>query len=187
MPGRVSWTLQIERVLAPVLHLTHDGVLLQPLDARIRDGALTLEAGSAVLPASMLRLAGAPLNTLLPEGRCELRWNGLRFGAPGAPIGDGTLRVAAFALAVSPVKPLGDYRVSWSSTDRGLEWQLATERGPLDLRGGGSRIGRTNRVRVVARVASDATARVSAQLNPLLDLFGRRGTDEAVIESGGRS
>ena len=86
LPGRVTWTLELERALAPVLLLTHDGVLSRPVAARVRDGVLMLDAGTLALPASMLRLIGAPLNTLLPEGRCSLQWNGLRFDGDGPPV-----------------------------------------------------------------------------------------------------
>lgn len=189
LPGRIIWTLSIDRSLAPVLHLTHDGMLLpQPVSARLHGAGVTLDAGAAVFPASMLRLAGVPLNTLLPDGRCELRWNGLLIGGPGPPVGDGTVRIGGLSLAISPVRPLGDYRVDWSSGAAGLTWQLATERGPLDLRGAGSVAGRRTTARVVARVAREAPAAVTAQLNPLLDLLGRRsGSDEAIIAAGGPS
>lgn len=188
LPGRITWTLEIDRSLAPVLHLTHDGILLaRPVTARFQDGGLTVDAGAVTLPASMLRLAGAPLNTLLPEGRCELQWNGLRFDDAGRAVGDGTLRISSFALAISPVRPLGDYRVTWSSAATGVTWQLATERGPLELQGAGSITGRRPRARVAVRVARDATPALAAQLNPLLDMLGRRGSNEAIVETGGRS
>lgn len=187
LPGRVTWTLDFERVLAPVLHLKHDGVLLQPVAARVRDGGLTIDPGTVTLPASMLRLLGAPLNTLMPDGRCELHWNALRFEGQGALVGDGTLRIGSFALALSPVRPLGDYRVTWSSGAQGLTWQLATENGPLDLQGAGSLVGRRNQARVVVRIANNAPAPVAAQLGPLLDVIGRRTPDEAIIETGNRN
>lgn len=187
LPGRITWTLEIDRSLAPVLHLTHDGMLLpEPLVARLKDGGLTLDPGAATLPASVLRLAGAPLNTLLPDGRCELRWNGLRFDRTGAPVGDGTLRIASFAIAISPVRPLGDYAVTWTSGAAGLTWRLATERGPLDLQGEGGSDGQRQRARVTVRIARDAPVATATQLRPLLDLLGRRG-DEAIIQTGGRS
>ena len=186
LPGRITWTLEFERALAPVLHLTHDGVLLQPVLARLTSDGLALDAGAAVLPAAMLRLAGAPLNTLLPQGRCELRWNAFRIDRRGVFGGDGILRIASFALALSPVRPLGDYRIAWTSGERGIDWQLATERGPLVLEGGGSLAGRRGQARVVVRVAGDAPVAVARQLDPLLDMIGRRGPGEAVIDTAGR-
>lgn len=182
LPGRVIWTLEMSRPLAPVLHLTHDGVLLQPLTVRPADGGFVLSAGAAMLPASLLRLIGAPLNSLLPEGRCELRWNGLTVDARGATTGEGTLRVGGFALAMSPVRPLGDYLVNWSSGPQGLTWSLATEHGPLALEGNGRLFGARVEVHVVAKAAPGASAAAIAQLGPLLDAIGRRGPTEAVID-----
>ena len=186
LPGRVNWTLEFDSMLAPVLHLTHDGVLLQPLEMRYVPEGVVIGAGAAQLPAAMLRVAGAPLNTLQPEGRCELRWNALHIDERGALIGDGTLRIGALALSVSPVRPLGDYRVAWASSADALTWQLATERGPLELQGGGSVAGRRVQMRVTARAAADASPAVVAQLKTLLDTIGTHGGTEAVIETGSR-
>ena len=194
LPGRVIWTLEVVRTLAPVLHLTHDGVLSQPVDIRYADGDLTIDAGAAVLPTSMLRLAGTPLNTLRPEGRSELRWGATRIDARGALIGEGSARIGDLSLAISPVKPLGDYRVTWSSNASGLAWKIATEHGPLELQGSGSTAGSTGgtagrrvQMRVTARAAADASPAVVAQLKTLLDTMGTHGGSEAVIETGGRT
>ena len=186
LPGRVNWTLEITAMLAPVLHLTHDGVLLQPLEMRYASQGLAIGAGAAQVPASLLRVVGTPLNTLRPEGRCELRWNALHIDQGGALIGDGMLRIDGLELAVSPVKPLGDYRVTWAGAANGLTWQIATERGPLELRGGGSVAGPRVQMRVTAKAAADAPPAVVAQLKTLLDAIGTHGGTEAVIETGGR-
>ncbi len=191
LPGRVIWTLEIVRTLAPVLHLTHDGVLLQPVDVRYANGDLDIGAGAAVLPTSMLQLAGPPLNTLRPEGRSELRWKAMRIDAGGALVGEGTVRIVDLSLAVSPVKPLGDYRVTWSNNASGLIWTIATEHGPLELQGSGSRVdsprGPRAQMRVTARAAADASSAVAAQLKTLLDTIGTRGGNEAVIETGNKT
>lgn len=183
LPGRVTWHLEITRALAPVLHLEHDEVLLRPLAIRYVDGAVTLDDGTIALPAAMLQLAGAPLNSLLPDGRASLQWTGLRFASSGPPSGEGTLRVTDFSLALSPVRPLGDYLVAWTSGPSGLTWRLGTERGPLELEGNGSLLGRRGTVRIAVRVARDAPPATGAQLITLLDLIGRRGSNEAIIES----
>ena len=186
LPGRISWTLQIVRTLAPVLHLTHDGVLLQPVELRYSDGDLAISAGAAVLPTSMLRLAGTPLNTLQPEGRSEMRWGATRIDARGRLIGEGTVGIADLALAVSPVKPLGDYRVAWTSNANGLTWQIATEHGPLELNGSGSVSGRRVQMRVTAKAAADAPPADAARLKTLLNTIGTHGGTEAVMEMGSR-
>ncbi len=185
LPGRVNWTLEFTAMLAPILHLTHDGVLLQPLEMRYASQGLAIGAGAAQVPASLLRAVGTPLNTLRPEGRCTLRWNALHIDQGGALIGDGMLRIDGLELAVSPVKPLGDYRVTWAGAANGLTWQIATEHGPLELRGGGSVSGARVQMHLTAKVAADAPPAVVAQLKTLLDAIGTHGGTEAVIETGG--
>ena len=189
LPGRITWALEWGPGLAPVLHLKHDGVLQQAMAVRYANGGLIVDPGTAMLPASLLELAGPPLNTLRPEGRCTVQWQTLAIDGAGDVIGSGTLRIEGFALALSPVRPLGNYRVDWAATAQGLTWQLSTESGPLELVGNGS-VGsgradaRGAQVRVVARTSADASVPVAGQLAPLLDMIGRRGTNEAVIETG---
>ena len=189
LPGRITWTLETARMLAPVLHLKHDGVLREPIAVHYANGGLSIDPGTAVLPASLLELIGPPLNTLRPEGRCIVHWQTLAIDGAGNAKGAGTLRVDGFALALSPVRPLGDYLVDWTSDAQGLTWQLATETGPLELVGNGhvgsgAASARATQARVVARTAADAPVAVVAQLTPLLDMIGRHGTGEAVIETG---
>ncbi len=185
LPGRVTWTLEFARFLAPVIHLKQDAVLRQPIDVRVVDGGLEVGAGSASLPASLLRLAGAPMNTLRPDGRCEVDWGPLRQSG-GAWAGSGALRVLSLSVAISPVRPLGDYAATWVVGREGLDWTLATERGPLELRGAGRWAGRSVQARVVARVAAGTPVPVAARVVPLLDAIGRRSEGEAVFELGPR-
>ncbi len=185
LPGRVTWRLQFAGPLAPSLLLTHDGVLLRPVTVLYRSGDLEIDQGDAMVPASLLQIAGPPLNTLRPEGRCTLHWSALRLEADGALVGNGTLQVDGFALAVSMVRPLGDYRVLWSADRTGLTWSLDTVRGPLAVNGTGRLAGRQWQVRVVANTAPGTPLPVAAQLKSLFDTIGRPGQGEVVFE--GRS
>ncbi len=184
LPGRINWTLGWGGALAPVLHLKHDDVLGAPLAVRLVDGRLVFDPDSAVVPASLLELAGAPLNTLRPDGRCELRWNALAIDRDGTVSGAGTLRVAGFALALSPVRPLGNYLVTWSSAADGFAWQVATESGPLQVDGSGRIAGPRVAARVVVKASPGAPPAVAARLAPLLDTIGRRGGGDAVVQIG---
>jgi hypothetical protein len=129
LPGRVTWTLEITRALAPVLHLTHDGVLQQPLAIRYAGGDWVIEPGAASLPASMLRLVGAPMNTLLPEGRCTLRWTGLRSSGRRRNPADRRIRARA-----EPGEAVG--RLSADLDQRRSRSDVATRdrAGPADAR-----------------------------------------------------
>jgi len=159
-------------------------VLLQPVALRSVEGDIAIDAGAATLPVALLRLAGSPFNTLQAEGRVTMRWGALRWTPDGAVIGAGTMTVADLAVAVSPVRPLGDYRLAWSGAADGVRWTVATDRGPLALTGSG-RLGRAPAVHVVARAAADATPAMAARLGPLLDVIGRRSANEAVFDMGG--
>ena len=185
LPGRINWQLRFPDWLAPDLLLTHDGVLERPVVVRYRRGDLDVDDGTAQLPASMLQIVGAPLNTLRPEGRIVLQWTGAHLDTEGTWIGNGAVRVQDFALAVSPVRPLGDYTLTWSAGREGLAWTLTTARGPLDVRGSGKLAGRVARTHVVARVAAGTPPAVVAQLNALFDTIGRPGAGEVVFDSGG--
>ena len=191
LPGRIKWAVEMPRGLALVLRLTHDGVLPQPVDVRIgigaRTGAIAVEAGRALLPAELLRLFGAPLNTLRPEGRLDVRWDALEITDNRPIVAAGEVRFADLALAASTVRPLGDYRAVLKSDERGLSWRLDTERGPLKLEGMGS-VSPGSRGKVEASVrasaAADASPQTVARLKPLLDALGRRAGGVAVIEIG---
>ena len=189
LPGRINWAVEVPHGLALALLLTHDGVLQQPVRVRfgIGGGAMDVAAGAASLPAALLRLAGAPLNTLRPEGQLAVQWDALTIRSGQPLVAAGTVRVGDLAISISPVRPLGDYRVAWKSDERGLTWRLDTERGPLQLDGTGtmaSRAGVNARVNVRASVAADASPQTVARLKPLLDALGRRSGDAAVIQIG---
>ena len=189
LPGRINWVAQMPHGLALGLLVTHDGVLQQPLRVRfgVGVGEMDVAAGVATLPASLLRLVGAPLNTLRPEGRLAVQWDALEIGSGKPLIAAGTVRVGELAVAISPVRPLGDYRIAWKVDQRGLTWRLETERGPLQLEGVGTmpqHAGANVRASVQARVAADASPQTVVRLKPLLDSMGRRSGDGAVIEIG---
>ena len=185
LPGRINWAVEMPRGLALVLRLTQDGVLPQPVRVSLGTSVIAVEAGRALLPAELLWLLGAPLNTLRPEGRLEVRWDALKIAANRPLVAAAEVRVADLALAASTVRPLGDYRVVLKSDQRGLNWRLDTERGPLKLEGTGS-ISRGSPEKVEASVRASAAADASPQtverLKPLLDALGRRVGGVAVIE-----
>ena len=76
-------------------------------------------------------------------------------------------------MAVSPVKPLGDYRVTWTSNANGLTWQIATEHGPLELNGAGSVAGRRVQVRVSSVIIEPEALLLAHQLHPPTEITFR--------------
>jgi general secretion pathway protein N len=141
LPGRFEWTLS-------------PWVLLGEVDARITnsqllDHALTVSGswyrwqfGEFILrlPASQLVLLGSPLNTLRPSGQMRLVAQSLTFiSTPeGLEIhGAMQLNLTEIASALSPVKPLGNYRVEFEWQGKRAQLTLATLSGALQLKGSG--------------------------------------------------
>ena len=142
LPGRFRWTL------SPLL-------LLGRVDARIDnpealDHTLTvagswsewqLGPASLQLPAERLAALGAPLNTLQPSGRMQLSWPELRLRRNVQQMdieGRMQLELTDIASALSPVKPLGAYRLQFDWQGARAQLTLATLSGPLQMEGQGA-------------------------------------------------
>ena len=142
LPGRFRWTV------SPLL-------LLGIVDGRIDnpealDHTLTVSGSwntwqlgpaSLQLPAERLAALGAPLNTLQPSGRMQLSWPDLtlRRTANGIDIdGRMLLELKDIASALSPVKPLGAYRLQFDWQGARARLTLSTLSGPLQMAGHGA-------------------------------------------------
>lgn len=141
LPGRFRWTL------SPLL-------LLGIVDARIDnpealDSTLTVSGSwnawqlgpaSLQMPAERLAALGAPLNTLQPSGRMQLSWPELRLRRNANRLDiEGRMQLALtdIASALSPVKPLGAYRLQFDWQGARAQLTLATLSGPLQMEGHG--------------------------------------------------
>ncbi len=142
LPGRFRWTL------SPLL-------LLGVVDARIDnpealDNTLTVSGSwsewllgpvSLQMPAERLAALGAPLNTLQPSGRMRLSWSELRLRRNANSIGiEGRmqLELTDIASALSPVKPLGAYRLQFDWQGARAQLTLTSLSGPLQIEGHGA-------------------------------------------------
>ena len=142
LPGRFRWTL------SPLL-------LLGIVDARIDnpdalDNTLTVSGSwnawqlgpaSLRLPAERLAALGAPLNTLQPSGRMRLSWPALTLSRNASSIdidGRMQLELTDIASALSPVKPLGAYRLQFDWQGSRARLTLSTLSGPLQMEGQGA-------------------------------------------------
>ncbi len=173
-PGRVRW------------HLTPrlQGVdfTLEAGDAGAMAGAISgtlgwsegrLAPGALMLPAQILTGLGAPFNTLRLEGLLKLRWEALVWPyREAAPRTLASLTVEADQLRsrLSPVAPLGQYRLRLAWGPLGGKLDLETLTGPLMLSGQGSM--------VKGRLGFDGQATASDALEPqligLLSILGKR-------------
>lgn len=178
LPGRVAWRVDPGALLSGRLGVT----LTHPLAAgevRIagdRHG-IDLAAGTAHLPAAWLVLLGAPFNTLRPGGEVLLTWSDLSVGnATFSGRIEAQWRDARSAL--SPVAPLGDFRLVASGTGATGDMVLSTLSGPLLLEGRGRMADRVVRFNGTA----DAEPAMRPRLNALIGVLGARAGDHVTLD-----
>lgn len=174
LPGRFSWRLSPLLLLGRVdLLLENSEALSQPLEIKGSWRQWQLGPSGVLLPAERLIALGSPLNTIRPSGQMRLSWQSLKFASDAKGLlidGRMQLDMTEIASALSPVKPLGAYRLQldWHGNQALLE--LATSAGPLMLSGTG----------VIANQHLQFSGEASAQkgqeerLAMLLNLLGQR-------------
>jgi general secretion pathway protein N len=189
LPERLSWRLSPWSLLAAHIDLTlsHPSALTQPLVIRapIFGGTTTLGATTVRLPASLLVGLGAPWNTVRPGGILTLSWDRLQF-EPGRMVGNLSAEWQYASSALTPVSPMGHYRLQTNGVWPGTQLELLTISGPLELKGNGT-IPEGGRLRFTGRAQAVAGTDpgVKAQLTGLISLLGRRDGDGALLNFGG--
>jgi general secretion pathway protein N len=115
---------------------------------------------------------GAPFNTLDLQGDVRLSWTDMRVLNQQA-YGQLTVLLTDMASRVSPVRPLGSYRVTLLAQGPAATLQLTTLSGPLQLDGAGQ----WQRGRFAFNGAARSTSEARGSLAGLLNLLGRRIDD----------
>jgi len=190
LPGRLAWRVGLTGPLGVRVALSDPDVFADVVALRLgwRPGSGTefeVGPGAARLPLGLMALAGAPFNTLQPQGLARLRWDTLGLAA-GALAGQGSVDLERLGLAVSTLRPLGDYRIVWELGRRGpagqggpdrdgLRWSLATLEGILQLEGRGDwSMARGARFAGRAAPRQGAAPELVRQVQTLLDVLGPR-------------
>lgn len=173
VPGRIDWRLEL--LPEPSVDITHPW-LAAPLKLMVRGSALAFGAGSARLPAGVLASAGMPFNTLRPGGTLEARWSQGEFRA-GALTGELQIDWRDATSALSPVAPLGTYRILVTGRGDTATLDLQTLRGPLQMEGSG----RINGLQVRFRGTATAEPSSRAALDGLLGVLGMRSGDKVLL------
>ena len=187
LPDPLSWHLSALRLLTGTLDLTlqHPSALAAPvrLTATV-GGRVEVGPASLRLPAAMLTGLGAPWNTVRPGGIVSLRTEGLQL-SPGQLQGSLSLEWEYASSALTPVSPIGHYRLQTSGQYPGTRLELQTISGPLELTGSGT-IGEGGRLRFqgIARPLAAADPATKTQLTGLISLLGRREGDAAILSFG---
>jgi general secretion pathway protein N len=142
LPGRFVWQLSPLVLVGQVdARVENPSALAQPLRITGSWREWQAGAGSIALPAERLAGLGAPLNTLAPSGQMQLKWDQLQLARRGNSLdvrGRMTLEMEQIASRLSPIKPLGAYRMTLDWQGQEAQLVLATVNGPLLLNGTGN-------------------------------------------------
>jgi general secretion pathway protein N len=144
VPGRFEWALSPWIVLGKLDASISNPLLLE--NVLMVSGSWRrwhLSNVNLRLPASQLSLLGTPFNTLKPSGQ-------MRLSAPSITLishsdeleilGAMQLQLNDIASVLSPVKPLGNYRMEFEWQGSRAQLTLVTLSGPLQLKGRGELI-----------------------------------------------
>ena len=177
LPGRISWdvdwrALFAGRVAPRLSHAAFDAPVELVFDGR----TLGVAPGAARLPAALLAALGAPFNSARPGGLLRLRWEKLLFRDAGFE-GAVQLDWEDAQSALSPIAPLGNFRVAVLGKGARAELRVTTLKGPLQIMGEGSMENGTIRFSGTA----EAEPEMRAALAGLIGLMGRRSGDRAVF------
>jgi general secretion pathway protein N len=187
LPDPLSWSLSPWPLLSGTFQLTlrHPSALTAPVRVNAyADGRLQLGPATVRLPAAMLAGLGAPWNTVRPGGIVSLHTDGLEV-ARGHCRGNLTAEWEYASSALTPVAPIGHYRLQASGEYPGTRLELQTIAGPLELTGSGTIIeGGHLRFHGIARPLADADPATKTQLTGLISLLGRREGDAAILSFG---
>jgi len=181
IPGRLEWEL---RALPLLVGVVDAAFRLEGMAAPVRLAGnlneVRIGAGGFALPSVELGRLGSPWNTFRPVASLALRWEGMAFRSSGFE-GRATIELRDLASALSPVRPLGSYRIEVVGSGASTAVTMATIAGPLQLTGDGSWNARTGlRFRGLARSDPVEEARIRSFLN----LVGKREGDATVITIG---
>ncbi len=181
LPGRFGWRLSPWPLLVGVLdaRIEHDS-MRQPVLLTGRAGELRATPGTLVWPPVALDRMGSPWNTIRPTGALTLSWNAVTLRS-GRFDGQATIELRDVASALTPVRPLGTYRIAMTGAGSEAKVGMTTLSGPLKLEGSGAWTARTG-LRFTAEARAEGPER--SRLQPLLGLLGRRDGERTIIKIG---
>lgn len=181
IPGSFSWKLSAAPLLLGTLdaELNHDS-MREPVRLTGKIGELRVTPGVLNLPTLALDRLGSPWNTIRPTGSLKFSWENLSL-RQGRFDGRGSIELSQMASALTPVRPLGAYRIDIVGSGPQATVSMTTLTGPLRLDGSGRWDARSG-----LRFNAEAQAEESekARLLPLLGLLGRREGERIIIKIG---
>ena len=178
LPGRFAWRLSPLALLGQVdMRVENAAALSRPVQVTGSWYRWQVGPSSVMLPAERLAALGAPLNTIQPSGRMELSWTPLQVSRSANDVsvnGTTTLQMENIASRLSPIKPLGVYKLimDWNGDQAALA--LSTVKGPMLLSGNGTL--RNGRLQFSGK--AEAEAGQEERLANLLNLLGQRRKED---------
>lgn len=181
VPGRVRWAVRMLPLFVGVVdaRLTIEGTG-EPVRLTGSFSEVRIGAGSLSLPAVDLSRLGSPWNTIRPAGALSIRWDGLTL-REGSFDGRADIELRDMASALTPVRPLGSYKIAVVGEGASAKLDISTLSGPLLLEGNGTWTARRG---VNFSALASAEERERARLQSLLSLMGQRQGDKTLIRIG---
>mgnify|MGYP003627915794 CR=1 FL=1 len=181
VPGRLNWTIN---KLPLFLGIVDADVQLDGMSDQIKLSGdvneMRISPGQVSLPSVDLGRLGSPWNTIKPAGALALRWEGLVL-REGSFQGRADIELRNMASALTPVNPLGSYRIGVVGEGAAAKLDITTISGPLLLDGNGTWSARRG-VNFTAYARAEEQERT--RLQTLLGLIGRRQGDKTLIKIG---
>ncbi len=184
LPAALGWEIRLGRLLlgeiAGVVTLPGQET---PVAFEIRPDGWSVGAGRIALARIDLSALGSPWNTIRPSASTSLGWEPTAWRrGQTAPSGRITLELREVASAMTPVRPLGDYRVEIRAAEAGATVELSTLSGSLRMAGTG-RWDPGSGLRMQAQAWGEGEDH--ARLQSLLALIGQRQGERTLIRIGG--
>ena len=132
-------------------------------------GRISIDNLRLTLPASIMEIAAPQLGPYQLQGTLDAHSEHLSLDAAGMN-GQITVDWAQAASGLSGIRPLGDYRILLQGNGAGLDAQLSTRSGKLQLSGTGS-FDKTNGMRIDG-TAQAAPGAAATELSELLHHLG---------------
>ena len=181
IPGAIRWQIQplpllIGRIQASAAHDS----MPRPTEITGSPGRITISAGALQLPDVSLARLGSPWSTVRPTTSLAVNWQPVTI-ENGQASGRVILDLRDVASALTPVRPLGAYRISIDGGPQGTKLAMSSLEGPLRLSGDGNWTPRTG-LRFTAWAEADESERL--RLQSLLNLLGRRDGARTMIKIG---
>lgn len=166
LPGRVQWSTAFWPLLTGRLsmRMRQTPAMPEAIEVAAAPRAATVSAGEIAVPAALLAGLGAPFNTLDPHGAVRVAWTPWRVLGQRA-YGQLVITLTDMTSRVSPVKPLGSYRVAFQSQGDSSTIELSTLKGPLMLTGQGTIAANATSFHGQASAAPEARDNLAGLLN----------------------